>query len=272
VNNVTRNRPPAQSTDTGAPASGDDGNILAFQRRNPGDQVETASTNEAAESPVIAGKPSDTAVLPVAAGSPTNTSLLILDGASRELAAAKRIDEVISIRDKAIGLAAYARQASDRQLEVEAAAIRMVAERTLGQMMRELKMIGLSKGGRPKTGVGETPVSDQPPTLSEFGIDKNLAKRARAAAAPSDEEFNAKLAAMIEAGRSRTGSRTKSLGVKARARKLRAGRRERKRCTYLEVLSQISAVCNITRECSRRTSRRRKPTRQLRRSRRPSAS
>jgi hypothetical protein len=100
VNNVTRNRPPAQSTDTGAPASGDDGNILAFQRRNPGDQLETASTNEAAESPVIAGKPSDTAVLPVAAGSPTNTSLLILDGASRELAAAKRIDEVISIRDK----------------------------------------------------------------------------------------------------------------------------------------------------------------------------
>jgi ubiquinone biosynthesis protein UbiJ len=48
---------------------------------------------------------------------------------------------------------------------------------------------------------------------------------------------------MIEAVRTRTRSRTKSLSVAARAPTRRAKRRQRKRCTYLEVVSQISAVC-----------------------------
>ncbi len=48
-------------------------------------------------------------------------------------------------------------------------------------------------GGRPKTGVSDTPVFEKPITLAEAGIDKNLAKRARSEAA-SEEEFQHYLA------------------------------------------------------------------------------
>lgn len=215
-----RNHPPAKSTDTGVPASGDDGSISAVL-------------------------PDADASLPVVAGSPNDTPLLILEDAKRALAEAKTVDEVISIQDKAIGLVAYAKRASNRQLEAEAAVIRMEAERRLGQMMQQQKeTVGLSKGGRPKTGVRETPVFDQLPTLAEAGIDKNLAKRARAAAALSDEEFQAGVKAKRDAVRTGTGSRKKSLAVKARAPIRRERRRERKPCTYLQKwLSQISEVC-----------------------------
>jgi hypothetical protein len=43
--------------------------------------------------------------------------------------------------------------------------------------------IGLSKGGRPKTGFLENPVSEKPPSFAEAGIDKNLAHRVRKALA-----------------------------------------------------------------------------------------
>jgi hypothetical protein len=93
----------------------------------------------------------------------------------------------------------------------------------------------------PKPGFAETPVSDQLPTLAEAGIDKNLAKKARAAAAMSHEEFETHKRAEGEAVRTRTRSRTKSPTVKARAL---AQRRERKRSTDLDKwLSQISAAC-----------------------------
>jgi len=130
-----RNPPPAKSTDTGAPAYDDDLSIPAFLRRDLDDQVETTSTDDAAG-------------LPVVADTPSATSLLILDVARRELADAKTVDEVKSIRDKAIGLVAYVKQASDRQLEAEAVAIQMEAVRRLGQMMRQQKeRTGLNKGG-----------------------------------------------------------------------------------------------------------------------------
>ena len=45
--------------------------------------------------------------------------LLIHEVAKRALAAATTVEEVKDIRDKALGLAAYAREASDRQLEAE---------------------------------------------------------------------------------------------------------------------------------------------------------
>jgi hypothetical protein len=51
--------------------------------------------------------------------------LLIYEDAKRELAAASTVDEVKGIRDRALGLAAYAKQASKRHLEAEAEAIRL---------------------------------------------------------------------------------------------------------------------------------------------------
>jgi hypothetical protein len=236
-----RNRPAAKATNTEAPARGDDGSIPAFLLRNSGEKV---AANIAATNGTNAGT-----ALPVVAGSPSGTALLILQEAKRALAEAKSVAEVKNIRDKAIGLATYARQASDGQLEAEADEIRMEAERRLGQMMQQQKeTIGLNKGGRPKTGVRETLVSDQPPTLADAGIGKNLAKRSRAAAALSYEEFQAQVDAKRETVRTATGSRKKSPAAEDAATQ-RAKRKERKCPTNLEkCVFQISDVCKYDEE------------------------
>ena len=51
----------------------------------------------------------------------------------------------------------------------------------MGKMLAEQKRNGqMHRGGRPKkTGVSNTPVSEEPPTLEEIGVDKDPAKRAR---------------------------------------------------------------------------------------------
>jgi hypothetical protein len=122
--------------------------------------------------------------------------LLIFEQARRGLAKAETVEEVIDIRNKATGLVAYAKEAKSQQLAFEAKQICMFAERRLGQMMKEQKkIIGLNRGGRPKTGLSENPVSFKP-TLAEAGIDKNLAHRARSLAAMSEKEFKDHVAAI----------------------------------------------------------------------------
>ena len=79
---------------------------------------------------------------------------LIFTQAKQQIAQAETIDQVNDIRKKAMALAAYALQANKRQLKEEAEAIRMMAERRIGQMMQEQKKtVGLNAGtagrGRP---------------------------------------------------------------------------------------------------------------------------
>lgn len=114
--------------------------------------------------------------------------LVRYDAACRALAAAKSTDEVKRIRDSAAALRAYAKQAKNKQLEIDAAEIRIRAERRVGELMAaQRQSIGLSEGGRPKkTGSKSDPVS---PTLTDAGIDKHLADRARKLAAVPAPEF-----------------------------------------------------------------------------------
>lgn len=115
--------------------------------------------------------------------------LVIYDNACRAIAEAKSVDEAKGIRDKAIAMAAYARQAKNKDLEADAVEIRMRATRRLDQLRQAQKeTLGLNEGGRPpKTGFSDNLVSN--PTLASQGVDKNLAHQARTLGRLSDERF-----------------------------------------------------------------------------------
>ena len=125
-----------------------------------------------------------------------STQLIKYEAACRALAECKSVDEVKTWADKAAAMQAYGRMAKDKTLEVDAAEIRIRAERRMGEMLAESE---LQKGGRPaeKTGRDERPVS-KTPTLPEVGISKDLSSRAQKLAAVPEAEFEAELAAKRE--------------------------------------------------------------------------
>jgi N6-adenosine-specific RNA methylase IME4 len=111
-------------------------------------------------------------------------ALIRYDTARRALAEAKAVDEVKEIRNAAIAMAAYAKQAKDRGMEADAAEIRLRATRRLGEMMQAQKgSVGLNKGAAVPTRV------DGRPTLTSQGIDKHLADEARKLGRMTEDEF-----------------------------------------------------------------------------------
>lgn len=121
---------------------------------------------------------------------PAPSALAKYDAAILALSEAKSVDEVKDLRDKAEAMRAYARQAKNKDLEADAAEIRIRAERRLGELIAGQKATdGLNAGGRPqKTGSDTEPVS-QKATLAEAGIDKKLSARAQKMAAVPAAEF-----------------------------------------------------------------------------------
>jgi len=89
------------------------------------------------------------------------------DAMCRAIDAAYQVDEVKSIRDKAIAFEVYARQAKNIEAERRACEIRLRAERKAGELdkQREKARGQLLRGSTPE------PRSDAP-TLAELGISK----------------------------------------------------------------------------------------------------
>ena len=97
-------------------------------------------------------------------------------------------------------MAAYARQAQDKELLQWATEIKVRAERRAGEMMRDTEK---NKGaaGNPR-GRGAPNVQSQDvtahPTLADMGISKNESSRWQKLAAVSDEKFEEAVAAAKE--------------------------------------------------------------------------
>lgn len=157
-----------------------------------------------------------------------SAALIKYDAACRALAECKAIDEVKAWADKAAAMQAYGRMSQDKTLEVDAAEIRIRAERRLGEMLNEQKADGgLNRGARVagnKAGAGQSSpavvIDDRRPKLADAGISKDLSSRAQKLAAVPEAEFEA------EVGQWR--GRVKAEGKRVTARLEKAGERAQK--------------------------------------------
>lgn len=117
--------------------------------------------------------------------------LVAYEEACKAVALAKTANEAKDIYDKSDAMRVYARQAKNKQMEIDAAEIRIRAERRLGEILKVQKeTVGLNAGGggRDTTGARVEPVA-APPTLAEVGIDKKLSSRSQKIAAVPEDKF-----------------------------------------------------------------------------------
>ena len=96
--------------------------------------------------------------------------LLRYEAARHALAEARRVDEVKDIRDKALAVTAYARQAKDSDLIAMATEVRIWAERRAGELLREMeKQQGARGRGKRVASSGD----DATPTLKSLNITRD---------------------------------------------------------------------------------------------------
>lgn len=117
--------------------------------------------------------------------------LVKYEAAKRALAVCLRVDEVKRIRDQALAMKLYGQLAKDERMVRDASAIHERSVRRLGEVMTEqARTVGKAKGGAHQHKANRGKRSpDSPATLDEAGIDKDLAKKARKAAAIPEAAF-----------------------------------------------------------------------------------
>lgn len=151
------------------------------------------------------------------------SQLIKYEAACRALAECKSVDEVKTWTDKAAAMQAYGRMAKDKTLEVDAAEIRIRAERRLGEMLAAQKAgSGLAKPGV-KPSVNSVVTNDRiaVPKLADAGISKDLSSRAQKLAAVPEAEFEREVGEwrerVTEEGR-RVSARLEAAGEREQAK------------------------------------------------------
>jgi hypothetical protein len=134
-------RPDSRITDMGLvfPPAGRPRNKLSPRRASRGGAGGAAGLGHSAAHPVR--------------GLSGTTQLVLYDAMCRAIAAAYAVDEVKDIRDKALALEVYARQAQNVRAEWQAHQVRKRAERKGGELLAEREV---ATGGQPYQGDGST--------------------------------------------------------------------------------------------------------------------
>jgi N6-adenosine-specific RNA methylase IME4 len=118
-----------------------------------------------------------------------DSALAKIDLAKTALAEAKTLQEVKEIANMAEAARVYAqRSKAGKEVEMYAVEITLLAERRLGEMLKETTK-NQGANGSVVTGRGRRPVKDDTPTLSDLGISKDLSSRAQIIAAIPEEDF-----------------------------------------------------------------------------------
>jgi hypothetical protein len=122
--------------------------------------------------------------------------LALYDRMCTAIAECSRVDEAKDIRDKALALEAYYRQARNLDAEREAANVRLRAERRVGELLKELARaetpnpqgIG-GKSAKIDTSAHRTQQSPYAAALHDQGISRQAAHRFQNLAAIPQEDF-----------------------------------------------------------------------------------
>jgi N6-adenosine-specific RNA methylase IME4 len=130
------------------------------------------------------------------------TDLIRYDAACKALAAAKRVDDVKSIKDKAEAMRQYARQIKNPQLEADAWEIRKRAEARLGELTRVMDKAAGRPGQKILPAGGK---NSKAAVLKSNGISTSAANRYEQFSKLSEREQERRIArgrAAIEEGKS----------------------------------------------------------------------
>lgn len=123
-------------------------------------------------------------------GSDSPNALALYDRMCSAIAECSRVDEAKDIRDKALALEAYYRQARNLDAEREAANVRLRAERRVGELLKDLaraepaERAERANATMGRSSAAETNVSPSPyaSALSEQGMSRQQASRYQALA------------------------------------------------------------------------------------------
>lgn len=123
-----------------------------------------------------------------------STALAQYENICRAVAECRTADQAKGIRDHAEAMRVYARQARNRDLELDAWEIRERAEARLGEIIKAQKeTVGLATGGDAMK-ARYHPGTEVRPTLADAGIDKKLSSRAQKKAAVPEAERERRIA------------------------------------------------------------------------------
>jgi hypothetical protein len=114
--------------------------------------------------------------------------LVKYDAMCRAIDAAYEVDEAKGIRDKAIALEVYARQAHNTEAERRACEIRLRAERKAGAISAKLEKAQGKRADRLPPTMGRSSKADQ---LRKAGVSPKQAEQWEKLAAVPTEQFNA---------------------------------------------------------------------------------